>query len=375
MMNKSSFILDKQSAVSAVSFSKRDTNVIKGAAVILLLCHHLYMGILPAPMSLFGNFPPLVFATLSKVCVAIFIMLSGYGLACSYPRSEKRAIHFSVEHTLKLMKPFWLVFIAFFILAVFLARPGFTPDAAYGAGFHGVLAALIDFLGLRPIFATGTLNQTWWYMEASLVLYILFPLLYKFTEKLPWLSLPLSAVPLILYYFLGNNVWDTCREIYWFFPFMVGIFAAQHGLFDRFSAATHKWPALSVVLSCALLLAITFIRAKVGIAFDAFFAISIILFLSATLCRIPYLSGAATYVGKHSANVFLTHSFFYAYFISQLLFTRFLWSEVYFIKFLALPLLLAVSLITSELIALFRRISGYDKLFSTDAWFNRIKKT
>lgn len=363
-----------QATVSVRSFTKRDTNIVKGAAVIFLLTHHLYMGILPAPMSLFGNSPLLVFATLSKVCVAIFILLSGYGLATSYSHNKKSAIRFTVDHTLKLMKPFWLVYVVFFILSAFLARPLFTPEAVYDSGFRGLLAALIEFFGLRPLFQTGTLNQTWWYMEASLVLYLLFPLLYSVTKKLPWLSLSLTALPLVLYYFLGNNVWDTCREIYWFFPFTVGILAAQHGLFDRFSASNAKHPIRFGVLSLALLLIITLLRAKVGIAFDTFFAVSIILFLSATLCRIPYLSGAAAYVGKHAAFIFMTHSFFYTYFISQHFFVRFLWSTGKLIKLLALPLLLAMSLLASELLTRFIKLSAYDKLFPTEALFNRTKK-
>lgn len=162
------------SAADAV-FARRDTDVVKGAAIVLLLCHHLYMGILPAPMSLFGNSPGVVFATLSKVCVAVFALLSGYGLALSYGRRDRGSLRFTAEHVLGLMKPYWLIYLLFFVLTTFAARDGRTPLEVYGRGLRGTLAALIEFLALRPAFGTGALNQTWWYMEAALVLYLLPP--------------------------------------------------------------------------------------------------------------------------------------------------------------------------------------------------------
>ena len=69
-------------------FTINDSNIMKGTAIILMLIHHLFFSeeyiqkctlILPFE----GNFL-LLLSSLSKVCVAIFVVISGYGLYKSY---------------------------------------------------------------------------------------------------------------------------------------------------------------------------------------------------------------------------------------------------------------------------------------------------
>ena len=60
-----------------MQFDKRVTNVCKGVAVMMLLAHHLWWKCDPAmlPRGLVG------IAVSCKLCVAMFLLLSGYGLA------------------------------------------------------------------------------------------------------------------------------------------------------------------------------------------------------------------------------------------------------------------------------------------------------
>lgn len=69
-------------------FTINDSNIMKGAAIILMLIHHLFYSeeyiqkctlILPFEENLL-----LLLSSLSKVCVAIFVVISGYGLYKSY---------------------------------------------------------------------------------------------------------------------------------------------------------------------------------------------------------------------------------------------------------------------------------------------------
>lgn len=338
-------------------FALHDTAVVKAAAVVLLLCHHLYMGVLPAPMSVTGNPPLLVFSTLAKVCVAVFTLLSGYGLTISYEHRKGSVLEFQKNHLLGLMKPFWLIYAVFFVLSAFLAREGFTPIELYGTGVKGLLRALSEIFALRPILGTPTINQTWWYVEAALVLYICFPLLWYLTKRVPYLILPISAVPLVLYAVMGNNVWDTCREIYWFFPFCAGIFMAQRGLLDRFSAFCDVHRARAVAIALPLIIVAAFVRAKIGLAVDTFFAVTIVLFIRAAVSSIPAIGTALAFVGRHSADIFYTHSFFYSYFFTQKYFVRwFLWQESLARQLAALPTLLAVSLAAAVLLDCVRKV-------------------
>lgn len=346
-------------------YTKRDTGIAKGAAVILLLIHHLYMGVAPAPIDLLHTYLPLTVATLSKVCVALFVVLSGYGLTVSYERKGEKPGRFTLRHTLGLMRPYWLIFALFVPLGIFFARPEFAPWAVYGTGLRGFGNACAEFFALRPLLGTPTYNQTWWYMEAALALYAAFPVVYKAVKRLPYIALPVTAVPVALYYFFGNNdAWDSCREIYWFFPFAVGIFLAQRGLLDKFAGllrGRRGWSATAAATVGFLICA--WIRSLVGLAFDTVFALAAILFLRATVCRIPYLSGAAGYVGSRSGDVFLIHSFIYTYYVSQYRFVRLLWSPRLLVKLAALPVLLALSLICAEGMRLARRaVRGVSEL-------------
>ena len=71
-----------------LQFSKKDTNIVKGVAIIAMLFHHCYVtgvkfkahGVSFAP---FSRDTVVTLALWSKVCVGIFVFLSAYGIALS----------------------------------------------------------------------------------------------------------------------------------------------------------------------------------------------------------------------------------------------------------------------------------------------------
>lgn len=132
---------------------------------------------------------------------------------------------------------------------------------------------------------------------------------------------------------------------------------AQRGLLDRFSAFCDIHRARVVAIALPLLLAAAFVRAKVGLAVDTLFAVTIVLFIRAAVSRIPAIGTALAFVGRHSADIFYTHSFFYSYFFTQKYFVRwFLWQESLARQLAALPILLAVSLAAAVLLDCVRKV-------------------
>lgn len=312
-------------------FSKNDTLIVKGLAMLMLICHHLGMGILPAPISWSEAFSGRMqlyttIATLCKVCVAIFIMLSGYGLFESFKKNSddttlKGDVRFVGKRIFKLLKQYWFIF-AIFVPLGFLN--GASPLDAYGRSFSGVIYFLIDAIGMRSLFTTPTMNQTWWYMEAIIVLYIAFPILRRLIKK-TWSSVMiviLSIVPLVIFTFFNDGSIDGCREIYWFLPFVCGMLLSKHSVLDKFCIVCKKNPKAAIALSLAAVLTATYIRSKTGMIFDTVYAIAIIVFSKAVLSRIKYLSGLLSFFGVHSGNVFMMHSFLYCYYLTvkQMLF-------------------------------------------------------
>ena len=300
------------------TFSKRDTSIIKGLAVLMLICHHLGMGILPAPIDWFNDPFLTIIATLCKVCVAVFVVLSGYGINESRKRYIGSDFSFVKNHLLKLMKQYWFIFVIFVPLG-FLCQA--SPIAVYGTGLKGFLYLIIDFVGMKSLFNTPTMNQTWWYMEAVIVLYIFYPVLKRLLKRLPVLVLAVTFIPII--YFNANPVTvDGCREIYWFFPFAVGILLSEHDVPNSFSRLAESHFSVVCAASVVAVIAMTYVRSYFGIIADTFYALAIIAFCKVSICRIKYVSSVFDYLGFHSANIFMMHSFLYCYYvpIKQLLF-------------------------------------------------------
>ena len=114
-------------------FDKRQTNIAKGVATLLLLWHHLFY----AHPNVYKRFTSLWMYTdsmpmeaqisrMCKVCVATFLLLSGYGLLKSwesrarrtlggeqYKMSVKQQLLFVKNHLIKLMSDYWLIFVIF----------------------------------------------------------------------------------------------------------------------------------------------------------------------------------------------------------------------------------------------------------------------
>lgn len=90
-------------------FSKEKTMIVKGVAIILMLIHHLFYdyGNIENFSLLFDNLEADFWVTssyISKVCVAIFAVLSGYGLSKSYKRKgENNLIEFVIKHIKSLL--------------------------------------------------------------------------------------------------------------------------------------------------------------------------------------------------------------------------------------------------------------------------------
>lgn len=180
---------------STLKLSIQETNVIKGIALIFLLWHHLfYTGDMPVDDIIIGQYK-LVLTTgvWCKVCVAIFVFLSGYGLTVSAEKNGGigNIWQFYKKRYVKLMMNYWFIYLVFVPFGVFLM--GRTFESVYGDNY--VLPAIVDFLGLfQSIYGSPYgYNPTWWFYGCIIVLYLFFPLLYK-CKNYWYLLIPLAIV-------------------------------------------------------------------------------------------------------------------------------------------------------------------------------------
>ena len=167
---------------------------LKGIALLMLLAHHLFY-------IQHGWYDDIAIAENAgvvqrigltcKCCVAIFVFLSGYGLAVKANETGgvTRLGEFYRHRYLKLMVNFWFVFLIFVPVGVLAFHRGLTD--VYGTQWtFGKLA--VDFLGLADAFRLPTYNATWWFMSCIILLYAVFPPLYQLVRESPLAALMLS---------------------------------------------------------------------------------------------------------------------------------------------------------------------------------------
>lgn len=105
--------------------SKNDTNVLKGLATLLLLFHHLFYiknGLYDDIHLFRGRFLFQEIGMLTKVCVTLFVMLSGYGLAIG---AEKNGgildlKGFYLRRFKKIFLNYWLIWAIFVPISIVL---------------------------------------------------------------------------------------------------------------------------------------------------------------------------------------------------------------------------------------------------------------
>lgn len=347
-------------------FDKRQTNIAKGIAILLLLWHHLFFNN-PEAYDLFSSFfiikgIPIesLISTIFKVCVAVFLFLSGYGLYISYNSFTKKVINsknkynikydfiFIKNHLLKLMSNYWIIYIIFVGMGFFLNR---NPIEIYN---HHFVYFLIDLLGLANIFQTPTMNTTWWFMSLIIVLYIIYPLIHKIINWSPECLLLVSFF-ITIFYFLPDI---TCIRIY-FFPFVFGMYLSKSKLLNKLAHQLDN--IIKIIIVCVFSLLITLFM-KITIFFrsseiDGFLSLSIIFISFFIISRIPIISKLLEILGQHSGAMFMFHTFIFTYYFKDFFYS-------FDNPLLIFLVTVIICLMISIMVSFIKRITYYDKLIN-----------
>ena len=137
----------------------------KGIAIIAMLFHHLYCSIPdwvePYRGCLFW------LGDLGKVCVAIFLFCSGYGMAVKYAKTDglKDKAKFLFKRFISFYTNYWIIFLIFVPITVLLFNRPFS--AAYGENVNIIKRLAYDFLGIQGF---QSYNITWWFNKLIILL-------------------------------------------------------------------------------------------------------------------------------------------------------------------------------------------------------------
>lgn len=169
--------------------------------------------------------------TLTKVCVPIFAVMSGYGINCSWNNCNCGKLKFVFAHIQKLLINYWMVYIPAFMLSTWLHIEG-TPYNIYGGGIKGMFYCILDFIGLRTT-RYPSLCNTWWFIETVFICYLLFPIINKGLNKIPIITFIICAIPCVLANFdsFSTLLGGTDRELFYLFSFAVGVYLSKRNIF------------------------------------------------------------------------------------------------------------------------------------------------
>ncbi len=354
--------------------SKQDSSIIKGIAILLMLWMHLFAQTEEyAIANTISN-------ALGQIMVSMFLFVSGYGLAIQYEKkvlghtrgnqSIKHNVVFTLNRLVKFYLGYWPVFILFVPLGVFVFdRPLETayalltpPDEIDNLlGTNVILLTATDFLGIN---GHRSYNITWWFNQLIIVYYVLFPVFYNILRKYS-ITTTIVAFAITL---LGPTVF--CR---FFFSFAVGSFWALTCLGLANDINSEKIGYYQCLLKKKQRRIKEYLNGRMGGAFLIGFLVMCLVFrqvhilpliygirldglttFATVLCIQYYCKGdsipskSLSYIGKHSMNMYMTHSFFFHYFTA---FSLFVYSFNYSILiFVVLVLLSLVVSITIEFI-------------------------
>ena len=307
--------------------SPNETNIIKGIAICAMLFHHLFY-----ETNVYGSFTQ-QFAIVCKVCVSMFLFVSGYGMAVQYSKIDGHRIWDRIIKTFKfLLKRFskfylnyWVIFIILVPLGVFV--PGRSLSIAYGTDYSIWYSLAKDFLGFQGV---DSYIVTWWFNALIISLYLLFPFLYWLMRRK---SIAIGFLLLLVLwpreyivenFFYVFYLWNSNLAIYTLI-FALGIFTARH--IEVINIILNKIkPPILLTLSTAISITLCFIRQLYArtyadaITLDAFItifvALSVIVFCRTTRFQINPLA----VLGKHSLNIYLIHTFILMFFFPKLIF-------------------------------------------------------
>ena len=331
-----------------LNLSLKDTNALKGIALLLLLLHHLFYiqrGLWNDIHLYNGHYLVNELGIFGKLCVAIFVFLSGYGLTIQANKSHKIQLgEFYKRRFSKLYLNYWFIWLIFVPIGILFFQRTF--DSVYINHIWEKL--FIDIAGLS--FACGFYgyNATWWFYSCIIILYLLFPFLYRLLGKYNFILIMLGLGIYIspLFFFRAINQY--------LISFVLGMIAAN-GMNIKFTPPiliyVNKWWLLVILLGACC------IRNMFGgyaILWDSFICLTGIMLYKQI--KLPTsVSHTLGFIGKHSMNIFLFHTFIYLYYFKEYIF----WSRNPIIIYLTL---LTVCLIVSMALETIKQKIGFYKI-------------
>lgn len=356
--------------VAVRGFTKHDTACVKGIAILLMIIHHCFLGPdrYAGQVVDFAPFSEHRFNSIAlsfKICVALFVFISGYGIAYSYKKTDRITADIikrvTARRMVSLLGGFMFVFMLAQLWSLAVVHDG-RYLKVYGKGILGVLYFLLDLFGLAELFRTPTFLATFWYMSLAILIVLSVPVLVCLGRRWGYFTVFCLAV------YFRVLFEPTSDATYAYLPnylacLTAGVWCAESDAFTRACRRLGTFDVCGVALR-ALVVAMgvgsLYLRQKTRATsllpiWDSVIPFLLCLAVCDWVSRLTPLTVPLAFLGKHSMNIFLVHNF-----------VRIMWYYDFTYSFekwwLIVAVLLGVSIVISLCIEALKRVTRYNDL-------------
>lgn len=304
-----------------MGLSKEDTKMMKGIALWLMFAHHLFPfqdRIAPGneflPLIRFGDTNlAYIIGHAGKLCVAIYLFLSGYGLYITVMKNGR----FTITNVFKRLKK---LYINYWVILFIFVPIGF----AIGVKVFNAREFLYNFFAIDL-----TYNGEWWFLKLYVQLIILFPIMNKIIRKNPWLSfliififsklgkivtLSVNSNPNLV--FLNNHMIyrDFITLLYWQPIFFMGCLFVKFDLFTKMKEVFKKIKLHNRLVYIIIFIVIIASRFNIAdLTFESmrydYLYTPILIYVTINILKGQKVKNIFIFLGNNSTNMWLTHSF------------------------------------------------------------------
>jgi len=317
-------------------FTKSHTEIAKGIAILLMICFHLfgfpnrilnvdYISIVPLTQ---GHYEYLL-GRFGYICVPIFLFLSGYGLYLSYMKKNKFTFLDALTKGKSFLLNYWMVFILFVPIGLIW----FHNSNRYSWNFYVFIS---NFFALNSSY-----NSEWWFARLYIELVLLFPIIKHFLSKNNIYIVSTSLLLCILQskfdmlfkiqpqlLFIKKSIFynDIVNILLWQIVFVMGCLIAKHNLFKVTNMYLKQYKLEKNVLQIFFVLIIIIAGIKIpnliniSPTYVAILITPIFVLLSTNVINVSIIKYIFIVLGKHSGNMWLTHTFFAYYYFQKIVF-------------------------------------------------------
>lgn len=333
--------------------TRNESTILKGLGIIMMFIHHLFYDtttLFTENVSTWVFSPDLLVrvSAFCKSCVAIFVFISSYGITKSLPEATNIKIYIRKRY-IKLIFPFLFVYL---IAAIVALISGDWNIYYPGNWISNIYYCVTDALGLANLFGTPTLNGTWWYMSYAIFIIVFVPILNIITQKIGSLGILLLGIFIPVY--MGVSDIDPFR--WYMMTLILGMLTAKHNIYEKIKRLPTSAQAVLFLLGFCGIFAFECVRWNLGLYWISEACIATLFpIISLAIAQIHLVREIILYIGKHSMNLFLTHSFIYYYYCRSFIY---MWKYPLFIFFA----LLIISVILSVILEQLKKLTGYSSI-------------